>query len=51
MILSDREMQAAIAKGDIIITDCPPPDSPRWTSTTLDLTLDAETRPLCEVGL
>lgn len=49
MILSDREIQAAIAKGDIVITDCPPPDSPRWTSTTLDLTLDAEIRPWTEI--
>src|SRR5262249_16981717 len=45
MILSDREIQAAIARGGIIPIPCPPPDSPRWTSTTVDLTLDAEVRP------
>ena len=45
MILSDREIQAGIARGDIILIPCPPPESPRWTSTTLALTLDAEIRP------
>ena len=45
MILSDREMLAAIARKAIFITPCPPEDSNRWTSTALDLTLDAEIRP------
>ena len=38
MILSDREMQAAI-KDEIILID-PPPDEALYTSTALDLTLD-----------
>jgi dCTP deaminase len=45
MILSDREIMAAIARKAIFIKDCPPSDSPRWSSTALDLTLDAEIRP------
>jgi dCTP deaminase len=45
VILSDREIMAAIARGAISIKGCPPADSPRWSSTSLDLTLDAEIRP------
>ncbi len=46
MILSDREIQAALRRGAIQITPPPPelepaPGSP-WSSTTLDLRLDAE---------
>jgi dCTP deaminase len=42
MILSDREILAALGRGAIRIT--PRPDSPddRWSSTALDLTLDAK---------
>ena len=39
MILSDREMQAAIRDGIILID--PEPDESLFTSTALDLTLDA----------
>ena len=49
MILSDREIQAAIARKAILVTGCPPSDSPRWSSTSLDLTLDAEIRPWKEI--
>jgi dCTP deaminase len=45
MILSDREILAAIARGAIGLTPCPPPGDSRWTSTAVDLTLDAEIRP------
>src|SRR5262245_41063270 len=45
MILSDREILAAVARGAIGLTPCPPADSLRWTSTAVDLTLDAEIRP------
>ena len=44
MILSTREIRAAIRCRSIGLTNCPPNDSPRWTSTTVDLTLDAEIR-------
>jgi dCTP deaminase len=44
MILSDREIRLAIARGAIGLTPCPLPDSPRWSSTTLDLLLDGELR-------
>lgn len=44
MILSDREIRAAIARDALRITPLPPIDSPRWSSTALDLTLDAEIR-------
>ena len=39
MILTDREIQLAIANGQIEIT--PEPDDEAYSSTTLDLTLDA----------
>ncbi len=44
MIFSDREIRLAIARGAIGLVPCPPPDSPRWSSTTVDLTLDTELR-------
>jgi dCTP deaminase len=49
MILSDREILAAIARGAISLTPCPPADSPLWTSTAVDLTLDTEIRPWEEI--
>jgi dCTP deaminase len=45
MILSDREARAVIARKVIGVTPCPPAGDKRWSSTTLDLTLDAEIRP------
>jgi dCTP deaminase len=42
MILSDREIRLAIERGAIGLAPCPPPDSPHWSPTTLDLTLDGE---------
>jgi dCTP deaminase len=39
MILCEREIQALVRQGQIIIDPCPPSDSKRWTSTALDLTL------------
>lgn len=45
MILSDREIMAAVERGLLGIDPCPPPDSKLWTPTTLDLRLDAELRP------
>jgi deoxycytidine triphosphate deaminase len=50
MILSDREIQAALRRGAIRITPQPPdlwsqPEAGQkspWSSTTLDLRLDAE---------
>lgn len=44
MILSDREIRLAIERGAIGLTPCPPADSSRWSSTTIDLTLAAELR-------
>lgn len=44
MILSDREIRLAIGRGVIGLVPCPPHDSPRWSSTTVDLTLDGELR-------
>lgn len=44
MILSDREILAAVQRGDITITPLPEFRSKSWTSTALDLTLDAEIR-------
>jgi len=44
MILSDREIRLAIERGVIGLTSSPPPDSSRWSSTTVDLTLDNELR-------
>jgi dCTP deaminase len=45
MILSDREILAALARQAMFLTPCPPGGSLDWTSTALDLTLDAEIRP------
>jgi dCTP deaminase len=42
MILSDREIQAALARGAFYIH--PVPDATAWSSTALDLTLDKELR-------
>jgi dCTP deaminase len=39
VILSDREIAAAIANGLIVIDPCPAPEL--WTSTAIDLTLDS----------
>ena len=47
MILSDREVQAAIQRGLIGLTPCPPRESTRWSPITLDLTLDAEISEWC----
>lgn len=44
MILSDREIRLAIGRNAIGLAPCPSPDSARWSSTTVDLTLDAEFR-------
>ncbi len=44
MVLSDREIRAAAARG--LIGLYPLPDDPRrWSPTSVDLTLDAEIRP------
>lgn len=40
MILSDREIKAALARGALKITPEPPPAA--WSSTALDLTLDRQ---------
>ncbi len=45
MILSDREVRAAVQRKVILMTPCPPPSDKRWSATMLDLTLDAEIRP------
>ena len=45
MILSDREVKAAVARRLILISDFPENNNKRWSSTTLDLTLDGEIRP------
>ena len=50
MILSDREVRAAIRRGLIAGHDQPPAGDRRWSSTTLDLTLDAEIRPWLPLG-
>lgn len=42
MILSDREIRAAIEQGQIVIR--PNPDPRHWTSTAIDLTLDSNIR-------
>ena len=44
MILSDREIFAAIDRGDINITPLVPFGSQGWSSTTYDLRLDGEIR-------
>jgi dCTP deaminase len=40
MILSDREVKAALNCGHLDINPRPPDDEGRWSPTTLDLTLD-----------
>ncbi len=50
MILSDREVRAAIQRKLIGVTPCPPASDKRWSATTLDLTLDAEIRPWGALG-
>src|SRR5216683_508004 len=50
MILSDREVRAAIQRKVIWITPPPPANDKRWSATTLDLTLDAEIRPWQALG-
>jgi dCTP deaminase len=45
MILSDREVRAAIGRKVIWVSPCPSADDKRWSATTLDLTLDSEIRP------
>lgn len=42
MILSDREILAALGRGAIRITPAPGAVDDRWSSTALDLTLDAK---------
>jgi dCTP deaminase len=44
MILSDREIRLANDHHLIRLIPCPAPGSSRWSSTTVDLTLDAELR-------
>jgi dCTP deaminase len=39
MILCEREIQALVRNKLVVIDPCPPPDSKRWSSTALDLTL------------
>ena len=39
MILCEREIQALVRNRLVIIDPCPPPESKRWSSTALDLTL------------
>jgi dCTP deaminase len=41
MILSEREIQALLDDGAVLIDERPPADSDRWSSTSVDLTLDA----------
>ncbi len=50
MILSDREVRAAIQRKVIWVTPCPPATDKRWSATTLDLTLDTEIRPWKALG-
>jgi dCTP deaminase len=50
MILSDREVRAAIQRKAIGVNPCPPANDTRWAATTLDLTLDAEIRPWLAQG-
>ena len=50
MILSAREIRAAVRRRSIGLTPCPPDDSPSWSSTSVDLTLDAEIRVWQEDG-
>src|SRR5947209_59909 len=39
MILCDREIQALLDEGQILISPRPAPDSKQWSSTSVDLTL------------
>ena len=39
MILCEREIQALVKRKLVVIEGCPEPDSKRWSSTALDLTL------------
>ena len=39
MILCEREIQALVKRKLVLIEGCPGPDSKRWSSTALDLTL------------
>jgi deoxycytidine triphosphate deaminase len=39
MILCDREIQALVRNKVAVIDPCPPPESRRWSSMALDLTL------------
>lgn len=48
MILSDREIRAAVERGDIGLTPLPT-DTRRWSPTAVDLTLDSEIRPWREI--
>jgi len=48
MILSDREIQAAIARGSVRIH--PPPAATAWSSTAVDLRLDKELRKWVSPG-
>ncbi len=50
MILSDREVRAAIQRRVVWVTPSPPANDKRWSATTLDLTLDAEIRPWQPLG-
>jgi dCTP deaminase len=50
MILSDREIWAAVQRGDINITPLPDFRTKAWTSTALDLTLDSDIRRWVQVA-
>jgi len=50
MILSDREILAALERGAVRITPRPDLSSERWSSTALDLTLDGNLRVWKKVG-
>src|SRR4051794_11304819 len=41
MILSEREIQALLDDGAVLIDPRPPADSDQWSSTAVDLTLDS----------
>jgi hypothetical protein len=41
MILSERELQALLDDGAVLIDPRPPADSEQWSSTAVDLTLDS----------
>jgi dCTP deaminase len=50
MILSDREIWAALDRGVVKITPSPPPTSERWSSTALDLTVDGRLEVWNSIG-